>query len=69
MPEYQPSAAPSASTYASLGLGIPIATVISWALNQFLSIAVPGPVEAAIGAIIATVAGYFFSGGRRADTE
>jgi hypothetical protein len=64
----QSESAPSASTVASVGLGVPIATVLAWLLSQFAGVEVPGPVEAAIGAIVSAVVGYFFVGGRRSDT-
>lgn len=64
----QGESAPSASTVASVGLGVPIATVLAWLLSQFAGVEVPGPVEAAIGAIVSAIVGYFFIGGKRADT-
>jgi hypothetical protein len=59
---------PSTSTVASIGIGVPVATIISWALTEFAKIAVPGPVEAAIGVVIGAIVGYFFLGGKAADT-
>ena len=59
---------PSASTLASAGLGIPVATVLSWVLNVTTGVEMPGPVEAAIGAIVSTLIGYFFTGGKHEDT-
>jgi len=58
---------PSNSTIASVALGVPVATVVAWLLQQFAGIAVPGEVQAAIGAIISSVIGYFFLGGQHAD--
>jgi hypothetical protein len=54
---------PSNSTFASVGIGVPAATVISWTVSLF-GVVMPGPVEAAIGAIISSVIGYFFLGGK-----
>ncbi len=59
----------SPSTIASAGLGVPVATLVSWLVNVFTGIEVPGPVEAAFGAIVAALIGYFFIGGRREDVE
>lgn len=61
--------APSTSTVASVGIGIPVATVLAWLLNAFAAIEVPGEVQAAVGALVSALIGYFFAGGRRADTE
>lgn len=58
---------PSNSTYAGLGLGIPAAIILSW-LASLSGIEVPGEVQSAFGAVIATVAGYFFKGGQRETT-
>jgi uncharacterized membrane-anchored protein len=60
---------PSTSTIASAGLGVPIATIISWILNQFAGVDVPGPVEAALGAVVSTIIGYLFIGGKARDVE
>lgn len=60
---------PSRSTVASVGIGVPVATIAAWALHQFAGVIVPGAVEAALGVVIGAVAGYFFKGGRAADTE
>lgn len=60
---------PSQSTVASAIVGVPLATIISWALNTFAGVAVPGPVEAAFGAVLGALVGYVFKGGRAADTE
>ena len=60
---------PSESTVASVGIGIPLATVAAWLLQQFTGIAVPGEVQAAFGAIVSAGVGYFFLGGRASDTE
>ena len=63
------SYAPSSSTIASVGIGVPIATVAAWIAGVCCNVAVPGEVQAAIGALISAAIGYFFVGGRRADTE
>ncbi|HMU15801.1 MAG TPA: hypothetical protein PKC95_00020 [Thauera aminoaromatica] len=60
---------PSSSTVASVGIGIPVATLIAWILNQFAAIQMPGEVQAALGALVSSSVGYFFTGGRRVDTE
>ena len=60
---------PSTSTIASAGLGVPVATIMSWIFNTFVGVDVPGPVEAALGAVISTLIGYFFIGGKASDTE
>lgn len=67
MPYDDTNKAPSTSTIASAALGIPIATIFSWIMSEFLTVSVPGPVEAAIGAVISTVIGYFFLGGKSDD--
>jgi hypothetical protein len=58
---------PSSSTVASVGVGIPVATVVAWILQQFAGVAVPGEVQAALGALISAVVGYFFTGGKHED--
>lgn len=60
---------PSISTFASVGIGVPVATILSWLANAFAGVAMPGPVEAAIGAVISAAVGYFFSGGKAAHLE
>lgn len=59
---------PSNSTMASAALGIPLATIVSWALTEFFGVAVPGPVEAAFGAALGAIVGYFFKGGQNVHT-
>lgn len=59
---------PSVSTVASVGLGIPIATILSWLLDVTVHLQMPGPVEAACGVVIGAVVGYFFKGGQASDT-
>lgn len=58
---------PSTSTIASAGIGVPFATIMSWLINTFGGVDVPGPVEAALGAVISTIIGYFFIGGKAND--
>jgi hypothetical protein len=60
---------PSVSTVASVGIGVPVATVVTWLVNTFAGIDVPGTVEAAFGAIVSALIGYCFKGGKAADTE
>lgn len=69
MTDEKPSMKPSASTVASVGIGIPVATILSWAFGTFAGVDVPGPVEAAFGAVISAAVGYFFIGGKSAHTE
>lgn len=59
---------PSSSTVASVGIGIPLATILAWVIGQF-GIEMPGEVQAAIGAVVSAVIGYFFVGGKAVDTE
>lgn len=59
---------PSASTVASVGIGVPVATIIAWIIGQF-GIDMPGEVQAAVGAVLSAAVGYFFTGGQAADTE
>lgn len=58
---------PSVSTIASVGLGVPLATILSWVLS-LNGIEVPGPVEAAFGVVLGAGVGYFFKGGKADDT-
>lgn len=60
---------PSNSTVASVGIGIPVATLVAWMLSQFANVPMPGEVQAALGALVSASVGYFFTGGRRVDTE
>jgi len=62
------SYAPSSSTVASVGIGIPVATVAAWLVDQCCNISVPGEVQAAFGALISAGIGYLFLGGKRVDT-
>ncbi len=59
---------PSPSTIASVGIGIPVATVAAWLLNTCCSIVMPGEVQAAFGALLSAAIGYMFKGGRNVDT-
>lgn len=59
---------PSNSTVASVGIGIPLATILAWIIGQF-GIEMPGEVQAAVGAVVSAAIGYFFIGGKAADTE
>lgn len=60
--------APSASTFASVGIGVPVATVAAWMLSNCCHLEMPGEVQAAFGALISAGVGYFFVGGRHVDT-
>jgi uncharacterized membrane-anchored protein len=63
------SSRPSASTVASVGIGIPVATLTAWLLQTFSGVVMPGEVQAALGALVSALIGYFFVGGRARDTE
>lgn len=58
---------PSPSTFASAGLGVPVAIVGAWLLQTLAGIEMPGEVQAALGALISAGIGYAFSGGRARD--
>lgn len=60
---------PSPSTYASIGIGVPAATVAAWFLDACCQIPVPGEVQAAMGALISALVGYFFIGGKNEDVN
>lgn len=49
---------PTNKDFAVAGIGIPLATIISWVLNAFFKVEVPGPVEAAFGASLSALIGY-----------
>lgn len=59
---------PSTSTVASVGIGVPLATITAWIVGQF-GVDMPGEVQAAFGAVVSAAIGYFFVGGKAADTE
>lgn len=61
------SMSPSPSTIASVGLGVPIATVGAWLMQTFCGVEMPGEVQAALGALISAGIGYLFVGGRSRD--
>lgn len=61
------SLTPSKSTIASVGIGIPVATVLAWVLQQFAAVEMPGEVQAAVGALVSALIGFFFTGGRAED--
>lgn len=65
----KPNLRPSASTVASVGIGVPVATIVAWLFGTFAGVEVPGPVEAAFGAVISAAVGYFFIGGKAVHTE
>lgn len=60
---------PSNSTIAGAAIGVPVAVILSWILNTFFNVVVPGPVEAAMGALVGTASGYFFKGGQNAHVQ
>ena len=60
--------APSPSTNMGI-VGVPIAVILSWVLAEFFQVQMPPHVEAAMGAFISTVFGYFALGGKREDVE
>lgn len=59
---------PSNSTIAGVGIGVPLAIIVGWIIGLF-GIVMPPEVQTALGAILSPLAGYFFIGGRKADTE
>lgn len=59
---------PSNSTIASVGIGVPLATILAWIASQF-GIDMPGEVQAAVGAVVSAAIGYLFIGGKAVDTE
>lgn len=61
---------PSNKDVAVAGIGIPLATIISWVLNTFFAVEVPGTVEAAFGASLTALIGYLITiGGKQRETE
>lgn len=54
---------PSPSVVASVGIGVPLATICGWVVSLF-GLEMPGPVQAAFGAVLSSVVGYFFPGGQ-----
>ena len=56
----------SPSTLASAGLGVPVAIVVAWLVSLWGK-EMPSEVQMALGAIISTVVGYFFPGGKGTD--
>lgn len=69
MREKVQSMKPSNATYAGLGIGLPVAIVVSWAMKEFAGVTVPGEVQTAFGCIVSSVVAYFFKGGRSVDTK
>lgn len=59
---------PSGSSLASLGIGVPVSTILVW-IAGLNGIVVPGEVQAALGAVVAALSGYFFTGGKHNDTQ
>lgn len=59
---------PSESTVASIAIGAPVATLIVWFIT-LAGVDVPDHIEPAIGAVISAIVGFFFWGGRSADTK
>ena len=60
---------PSKSTVASVGLGVPVAVILSWCAREFGGIEMPSEVEVAFGVIVSALIGYFFTGGQQKDVE
>lgn len=52
------SYAPSTNTFASAAIGVPLATIAAWVVNLCCQVAVPGEVQAALGALITVLIGY-----------
>lgn len=59
---------PSRSTVASVGLGIPVATILSWVVS-LTGVTIPDNVEVAFGVVVSAAIGYFFRGGQAADNK
>lgn len=49
---------PSTNTIASVGIGVPIATVSAWLLEVCCQVPMPGEVQAALGALVSAAIGY-----------
>jgi len=61
---------PTNKDMATAGIGIPLAIIISWILNEFFGVEVPGTVEAAFGASLTALIGYLVTiGGRNESLE
>jgi len=58
---------PSTSTVASIGLGVPLAVLVSWGLS-LAGITMPVEAQTALGAVLSAIVGYFFVGGQSSDT-
>jgi uncharacterized membrane protein YfbV (UPF0208 family) len=59
---------PSNSTIAGVGIGVPLAIIVAWIMGLY-GIEMPPEVQTALGAILSPIAGYFFVGGKKVDTE
>lgn len=59
---------PSTSTVVSGTLGLAVAIIIAWILDQF-KITMPAEVQTALGVVVSTAIGYFANGGKAVDTE
>lgn len=57
----QTPAVPYNSHMVGGGVGIPAAVIIVWAVQAFGHVTVPGEVAAALGAVLASAAGFFHS--------
>jgi hypothetical protein len=66
LPNHGSSWRPSAATNAGVGVGVPLATVVVWALNTYLlPVPMPDAIAASVGGLIVTAVSYFFPGGRK----
>lgn len=59
---------PSTSTVAS-GAGGAVAVILLWLVETYLTGPLPAPVSASIATLVVIGTGYFFYGGRSADTK
>jgi hypothetical protein len=50
---------PSNNTLASVGIGVPLATIIAW-ITGYYGVVMPSEVQAAVGAVISAIVGFFF---------
>lgn len=58
--------APSSSTVASGTVGLAAAYVVKWLVETFLHVPMDENTTLALGAVVSTVVGYFFAGGKDA---
>lgn len=59
---------PSVATVAAVGIGAPVAGILSWLVDVIFGLTMPDHVEASFGVVIGALVGYFFRGGKAEDT-